>query len=304
MLRLAAFALMSVIWGLTWLPTKSLSAEIPPILLAGTRFVLAGALFLAWALAAGLPLRPQQPLRLLASTLLITTACYALLFWGIARTPSGLAAVVNLSLMPVFTIAVGALAGEERVSGVRLVALGLGLAGLVLLFGASSASGHGPSAASEVPAGLLAVAGATLSYAVGAILSRPLLRVMAPPALAFWQTFAGGLALLLVSILVEGFEPGRLATVLAPIAMANMAFLVVFGSVVGFSIYLWLMRDWGPFKAGLYAFVSPIVAVAVGVAFAGEPFGWSDALGMALMLGATALVLRPGDVPRSTSERA
>ena len=66
------------------------------------------------------------------------------------------------------------------------------------------------------------------------------------------------------------------------------------GSLGAFSIYLWLVRDWGAFRAGLYAFVSPVVAVAVGVAVAQEPFGWPEACGMVLMLAATTLAITGG----------
>ena len=71
----------------------------------------------------------------------------------------------------------------------------------------------------------------------------------------------------------------------------GLIILVLGGSLGGFSIYLWLVRDWGAFRAGLYSFVSPVVAVSVGVAFANEAFGWPEAIGMAVMLSATALAL-------------
>jgi len=69
-------------------------------------------------------------------------------------------------------------------------------------------------------------------------------------------------------------------------------FLIVGGSLMGFTIYMRLLRDWGAFRAGLYAFVSPAIAVAVGVAALGEPFGWSEAIGALLMFGAAAIALK------------
>jgi len=137
----------------------------------------------------------------------------------------------------------------------------------------------------------------TLSYAWGAIVSKPLVREMQPVAVAFWETLIGGLALLAVSWVLEP-APAYTA-LLAGRPLAGLAFLVLGGSLVGFLVYLWLLREWGAFRAGLYAFVSPIIAVAVGVLWAGESFGVWEGVGMAIMLGATALVVQP-DRPTSS----
>jgi drug/metabolite transporter (DMT)-like permease len=99
--------------------------------------------------------------------------------------------------------------------------------------------------------------------------------------------------LLPISAAIEGFDPAWLPALAHGRSLAGLLFLVLGGSLVGFSVYLWLLREWGAFRAGLYAFLSPIIAVAVGVFVAGEPFGWHEALGMAIMLAATALVVRP-----------
>jgi drug/metabolite transporter (DMT)-like permease len=114
---------------------------------------------------------------------------------------------------------------------------------------------------------------------------------MAPPALAFWQTLLGGAALVPVSLLVEGYRPGQIIALTHGAPLAGLLFLVLGGSLVAFSIYLWLVRDWGAFRAGLYAFLSPIIAVAVGVVWAGEPFGWAEVAGMVILLGATSLAV-------------
>jgi drug/metabolite transporter (DMT)-like permease len=290
MLPVVAFAVMAAVWGLTWLPAKLGSEIVPPIFLAGCRFVLAGALFGAYAAWRGVPLAASQPGRLVVAALLITTFCYGPLFWGVARAPTGLSAIINFSLMPIFTIAVGWAWGRERVTVRRAGSIALGMGGLVLLF----SSRTGGDLRLQAVLGLSGVAIGTLSYAVGAIISRPLMRDMSPVALAFWQTLLGGLALLPISFALEGFEAARFGLLLAhPQAAGSLAFLIVAGSLVGFLIYLWLLREWGAFRAGLYAFVSPAIAVAVGVIWAGEPFGFMEALGMAIMLAATAMVLRP-----------
>ncbi|KFG70174.1 EamA family transporter [Microvirga sp. BSC39] len=287
--HIAAFAAMALIWGLTWLPMKIASEAVPPIFLAMIRFLLAGLCYLAFILAKGLPLKMVQPWRVIAASLLITTGCYSLLFWGVARAPTGLSSIVNLSLMPIFLILIGALYRQERITPRRLGAIALGVLGLVMLF-----SGRTGSAQDGALLGLAAVAVATLSYAWGAVVSRPLMQAMHPITLAFWETSIGALGLIPVSLLVEGYDPAYFVGLMDGRAIMGLIILVLGGSLGGFSIYLWLVRDWGAFRAGLYSFVSPVVAVAVGVAFANEAFGWPEAVGMAVMLSATALALTEG----------
>lgn len=279
---------MALIWGLTWLPMKVASEVVPPIFLAAMRFLLAAPCFLAVALTQGLSLRPGPFGRIAAASLLITTGCYGFLFWGVARAPSGLSAIVNLSLMPIFLVIIGRLYGQERITGRRVAAIGLGILGLVLLFSGRTGSTQ-DGAASAL--GLVAVAIGTVSYAWGSIISRPLTLSMPPLVLAFWQSLIGGMALVPVSVIIEGSDPAHFAGLADSRAIFGLATLVLGGSLIAFWIYLALVRDWGAFKAGLYAFVSPVIAVAVGVAYAGEPFGWAEAVGMGIMLGATALSL-------------
>jgi drug/metabolite transporter (DMT)-like permease len=283
-----AFGLMALIWGLTWLPMKVAALDVPPIFLAACRFVLAGMGFFVWCRLAGKPLATRQKRRLVASALLITTGCYGPLFWGVAHAPSGLSAIVNLALLPVFVILIGAAYREERITARRLAAIALGMVGLVALFSGRSA---GPADGGLVAWGIVGVLAGTLSYAWGAIISRPLVREIAPIALAFWQTLIGGLALVPISLAVEGWRPGQLAALGGGPPLLGLAFLVLGGSLTAFSIYLWLVRDWGAFRAGLYSFVSPIIAVLVGVVWASEPFGPAEALGMLILLGATCLAV-------------
>ena len=97
--RIAAFALMALIWGLTWLPMKVASEAIPPILLAAVRFLLAAACFYLVTIVQGLPIRAAPFGRIVAASLLVNTGCHGLLFWGVARAPTGLSAIVNLSAL-------------------------------------------------------------------------------------------------------------------------------------------------------------------------------------------------------------
>src|SRR5215204_5463132 len=283
--RIAAFALMALIWGVTWLPMKLAAEVVPPIFLAAVRFLLAGLCFLAIALARGLPLRAPRFGRVVVASLLITTGCYAFVFWGVANAPTGISAIVNLALMPIFLVAIGALYGQERITRRRAGAIGLGILGLVLLFSGRTGTAESGTLAAF---GLAAVAVGTLCYAWGSVISRSLTQSMPPLVLAFWETSLGAIGRVPVSILIEGYDPARFA---ALGALLGLAVLVLGGSLGAFSIFLWLVRDWGAFRAGLYAFVSPIIAVAIGVVYAHEPFGWAEAVGGVVRLTATALTL-------------
>lgn len=286
--NLVAFALMSAVWGFTWLPMKLASEAVPPIFLAAVRFLIASALFFAFLRLKGITLAVSSVGRLVTSALFITTGCYAFVFWGVAHAPTGISAIVNLSLMPIFIAIIAALYGQETITARRVAAIALGIAGLVFLFWSRTGAATGGSLAGW---GLVSIAVGTLCYAWGSVMSRPLVGAMEPTALAFWQTLIGGIALVPVSLAIEGWEPGRIAALGDWRALLGLFVLVGGGSLVAFSIYLRLVRDWGAFRAALYSFVSPAVAVAVGVLLAGEPFGWPEAIGMAVMLTATALVM-------------
>ncbi|MBV9079058.1 MAG: EamA family transporter, partial [Methylobacteriaceae bacterium] len=207
MTHLLAFAAMCLIWGLTWLPTKMAAAAMSPISVAACRFVLAGLLFFAYARLTGASLRTRQPARLVAASLLITTGCYAAVFWGVAHAPSGLSAIINFSSMPILIALIGAAYGEERITPPRIAAVGLGIVGLAVLFLPQMS---GLEDASAVP-GLVSVAIGTASHAWGAVISRPLVRELPPASIAFWETFLGGLALIPLAIGIEGWHPERYA---------------------------------------------------------------------------------------------
>jgi drug/metabolite transporter (DMT)-like permease len=137
----------------------------------------------------------------------------------------------------------------------------------------------------------VAVAWAALSSAWGSVLARPLIERHGSAALAGSTTLIGGTALLLASLATEPGAATSFATFWGWPAVAGWLFLVVAGSLVGYSIYMQLLRDIGPAKAGSFAFVSPAIAVLLGIAFAGETATAQDFLGMAIMLLAAGTCL-------------
>jgi drug/metabolite transporter (DMT)-like permease len=289
----ALFLVMCLVWGLTWWPVKVASAHVPPIFLAAARFTIAGVLMLSWAGRDAAAIAPSARARLVATALLVNTGNYALLFWGIAHAPTGLAAIVNFGTIPLFTLLASRWLEGEPIARRQVAAIALGSVGLVLLFATRAMGAPGTAAASDNELeGLAAIALGTLLYCVGAVLSRPLATAMPVVTLAGWQTFIGGIGLGALSLSLEPVSVRHLRELAAWPTLPALAFLVVAGSLAGFTIYMKLLRDWGAFRAGLYAFVSPVIAVAVGVVVLSEHFGWAEGVGAALMFGAAAIAWR------------
>jgi drug/metabolite transporter (DMT)-like permease len=288
----ALFAAMCLVWGLTFLPVKVASAHVPPIFFAAARFVLASMLLLALAGRDAWRIPRAAWPRLVGTALLMNSFNYGLLFWGAAHAPSGLVAVVNMASIPVWSLLAVRLIEGEAITLKRAAAIALGIVGLVLLFWARA--GHGLSVAGDRLEGwgLAAVALGIFGHCFGAVLARPLAASVPTLALAGWQSVVGAAGLSAVTLALEPVGAKQLAALLAWPTLGALIFIVLAGSLVGFTIYLRLLRDWGAFRAGLYAFVSPVIAVAVGVAALGEPFGLPEAAGALLMFGAAALALR------------
>ena len=189
------------------------------------------------------------------------------LFWGIRYVPSGLTAVLDLALMPVSLLGFGIMLGEEHWSLSRVMALGLGFAGLVVLFGPQTV------APTDLPGllGAAAIVFSALAYSLGSVVARPLTKTTSSTFLSGLTLLPGGLAMTLGAL---GFEPGALGAARfdwTAAAWGGWLFLVLFGSLVAFTAYLRLIADWGPARAGSYAYVSPVIAVLLGMLVAQIP---------------------------------
>jgi len=289
----ALYLAMCLIWGLSWIAIKTGVDAMPPLFFAACRFLLAGVLLFALARWRGSRMPPQARWgRIVVAALLINTGCYSTLFWGMQYVPSGFAGVVNLSLIPITLFVLGIFFGYEHFTRSRTFALALGVVGLLILMRARLAIEPSPLAV----AGSLAVIVATFSYSLGSVLSRPLLDTVPSLALAAVHNVIGGAGLALLSLTFEDVTADDVRRFLDPPVLASLAFLILFASLVAFTVFLRLLRDWGPYRAGTYAFVSPIIAVGVGMALAGERYTALEFFGAALMLVAVGMGLRPARV--------
>lgn len=276
----AAFFALYFIWGSTYLVIRIGVESWPPMLMAGCRFVIAGALLFAWSLWRGAPLPSgKQWLSAGAIGILLLSGgnggVTVAEHWGVA---SGVAALA-VATVPLFTLVFGRLFGQRN-SGLEWAGLGLGLCGIVLLNLGSNLQGS--------PAGAVLILFAAASWAFGSVWSKRLPLPAGPMASAV-EMLVGGIALLLGSQL-SGEHLQQLPDLRGWLALG---YLVVFGSIIAFSAYLYLLSNVRPAAATSYAFVNPAVAVLLGVLFAGESIGWPEALAMAVIIGAVVLIGLP-----------
>jgi drug/metabolite transporter (DMT)-like permease len=290
------FLMLCVIWGSTWIGTKVGIEVVPPLLFAGSRFTAAGALLLLVSLRNGEVgrFRVQDCGRFVAVSVLMITLCYGPLFWGMQYIDTGTAAVLEMSLTPIALLCFALLLREERLDLRRILAIALGVSGLIILFWPSAAATHVSQPEAFAGAslwGAFAVAIAAFTYGYGSVLARPLLRSYPAMFVAGVTTLIGGIVLLVVALV---FEPGAISALSGAwgtTAWIGWFFLVVFGSLIGYTTYMRLLRDIGASRAGSYAFVSPVIAVALGGMIFSEDVTISDVIGIIVMLSGAYLAM-------------
>jgi drug/metabolite transporter (DMT)-like permease len=282
------FVLMSLIWGMTWLAIKVALAAVPPVFFGAARYVLVSAVLLI-AVRGVFSVFNRRPVRVVLSGVLVNVGTYGLLYWGMQFVASGVAGVVNMAMNPVFLFAFAILFGQERAGLRHLLALVLGIAGLVILF--SNKASFGGSAL-EIWAAA-AFVGASISYSLGSVLSRPLLDQATPIRLTAAQGLVAAIGLSLLSLTLEPVSPATFRALMTPLPLAGLLFMVFLGTFVAYTIYLRLVRDWGAPRAGLFSFVSPAVALILGAIVLDEPLTWREVVGAAIMLAAAAIAVMP-----------
>jgi drug/metabolite transporter (DMT)-like permease len=260
-----AFAAVYLCWGMTYLAMRIAVRDIPPHLMSGARFLLAGLVLYLWTRRRG-DARPSatqwRAAAIIGAFLLL--GGNATVAWAEQQVPSGLAAVL-IAVAPIWMVGFEWLRGGPR-PGARVVAgLLLGLAGVALLV---SPQADTTAQVSLLGAVLLVLASA--SWAWGSVLSKSVPLPKSPFLATGMEMVAGGCLLLLTAAAAGQFAQFKPAEVSAEAGLAWL-FLVVFGSLVGFTAYIWLLGVTSIAKAGTYAYVNPIVAVFLGWAVLDEP---------------------------------
>jgi drug/metabolite transporter (DMT)-like permease len=283
---LLAFAIIYFVWGSTFLAIRVGVHEVPPFLLAAMRFFTAGLVMYAWLRLKGTPV-PTWREWVAASALgaLIFVVDYGCLFWAEQRVPSGIAAVV-LATIPVFITLLEIIFLRTQRLTIRLsLALIVGLCGVTVLVNRSFSLG-------EVPvnrAGAIALLVAAVTWSVATILTRRLSLPSSKPMSAATQMLTGGALLFVLSAISGEFAGFRLQSV-SWNAWFALVYLVIAGSIVGFTAYVWLLHYESPTKVGTYAYVNPVVAVILGYFLGGEAVGPRTLLGTLLVLASVITI--------------
>lgn len=296
---LLCFAAIYVVWGSTFLAIRYAVEELPPVLMAGARFLVAGLVLVGVAKARG---AGRISGAAWASSVLVGALLFggnALLAWAETRVSSGLAALM-LATIPLWMTGLGSMRKDATpLSPRQRVGFALGFAGMVVLVGPGQLLG----ARSVDPLAAVALVGAALAWSVGSLISRELPQPTHPVAAAGLPMVSGGV-LLLSGSLLSGDGAAVLAHGVSARAALSWGYLVVMGSLVGFSAYSWLLRRVSPALVSTYAFVNPVVALALGWAMAGEALTGRGALAAVLIVGAVAMIVIPRRAPRAVLEPA
>jgi drug/metabolite transporter (DMT)-like permease len=284
--KLLAFAIIYLVWGSTFFAIRVGVREVPPFLLAAMRFLAAGLVLYAWVVARGERSpsgRQWASVSLLA--LLIFVFDYGLLFWAEQRVPSGIAAVMLATIPALMALSEIMILGTQRLTVRLALALLVGIGGVAVLMNRSLNLGGAP----VDTLGALALIVAATSWSVASALTRKLplpdSKVMSSGA----QMLVGGVFLALAAAALgefRNFHPSAISRG----AWLSLLYLIVAGSIVGFTAYVWLIHHESPTRVGTYAYVNPVVAVLIGYYLGGEALGLRTILGTLFVLVSVVVI--------------
>jgi drug/metabolite transporter (DMT)-like permease len=283
---LTAFAAVYLVWGSTYLAIRFAVETLPPLLMAGARFVISGAILLAWARfreGAAPPSRTEWRTALVSGALLLLGGNGGVA-WAEQRVPSGVAALL-VAVVPLWMVLLAWLApGGHRPRFAVFVGLGLGLAGLGLLVGPDAFRQGGTDTV-----GALVLIFASLSWAAGSLYFQRAPKAPSGTSASGSQMLAGGLVLLIAGAVAH--EPSRLDLAHASTrSLVGFAYLITVGSLIGFTAYLYLLAHTSAAKAATYAYVNPVVAVFLGWAIGHEAVTSRTIVAAAIILAGVAII--------------
>jgi drug/metabolite transporter (DMT)-like permease len=279
-MTLAAFAVIYFVWGSTFYAIRVGVTAVPPLLFAAVRFLAAGVLVCTWAFSRK---EPKPDARQWASAallaFLIFLVDYGCLFWAEQRVPSGLAAVMLATIPAFMALSEIVILRTQRLT-VRLgFALLLGFAGVAVLMSRSNLFAGAPIDT----AGAIALIVGAFSWSIASALARKLPLPASKVMSSGVQMLAGGAMLAIVSVArgeIASFDPHRITAAV----WAALLYLILAGSIMGFTAYVWLLHHHSPTKVGTYAYVNPVVAVILGYWLGGEPLGARTLVGSICVL--------------------
>ena len=290
---IAAFAAIYLIWGSTYLGIRFAIETIPPFLLGGARFLLAGGAVYLWVRRRGgaQPTPAQWKNAMIVGGLLLGIGNGGV-NWAELRVPSSLVALM-IAVTPLwFTLLDWARPGGARPKGATVMGLLVGFIGMVVLVGPGENLGQ----TRLDPLGVAAVLAASIAWASGSLYARYTPKPEMPLMGIALQMLAGGMILTFTGLVLgeaDAFSVHRVSTR----SMAAFVYLTVIGSLVGFTAYSWLLKVSSPARVSTYAYVNPVIAMFLGWALGGETLTSRD-------LGAAAIILVGVIIITTASARA
>ncbi len=285
-----AFAAIYIIWGSTYYFIREALDGFPPFMLGGIRFLVAALLLFGWCLATGVSINPGRDLKQAAITgFLLCLVGNGAVVWVEQSLASSLVAIV-IAVAPLSFVVMDKPQWKVNFrSWSVLLGVAFGFAGVLLLFSEKIVAQLGTSEVTPEFSAIFILLLGILGWPAGSIYAK-----YHPPAIpnivnSAWQMFIGGLCFAAVSLARgEGTQFHWSAVPLH--AWISLTYLIVFGSLIGFSAYVWLLQVRPATQVSTYAYVNPVVAVLLGVFLGNEFFGWREASGLVVILGGVLLI--------------
>ena len=288
-LILLAFAAVYLIWGSTYLAIRYAIETLPPFLMAATRFLIAGAILFTWAAAVNREsIRAsvsQWPKAFILGALLLLCGNGGVT-WAEKYIASGLAALL-VATEPLWVVMLNWAITRRRPNAKVLFGVLIGLAGVALLVSDGLRRVEAGSMMSLIGSGVVLLS--SLAWASGSVYSNRSPIKASTSMASGMQMLAGGSLLLLLGLSAGDFQRLNLATA-SWVSIVAFVYLAVFGSLVAFTAYSWLLRNVTPARAATYAYVNPVVAVLLGWLLAGEPLTLRTLLSASIIVGSVALI--------------
>jgi len=280
-----SFLVIYFVWGSTYIAIRFSIETIPPFVMAGIRFVLSGLLLFVWSYRRDRVLPRASEIRKSAAVgILLLVGGNGTLTWSEQYIPSGLAALI-LAMIPVWMVWLDSVfVTKKRPQTITIVGILLGVVGVALLSGVNrSVLLEKAQPGSSVFFYAFMLVGAGLFWSSGSLYSRTIKSAASLLTLVSLQMLAGGVVLIIMGSMLG--EWGRFSLgEISLLSLISVMYLIVFGSILTYSVYNWLLRQSAPAKVGTYAFFNPLVAVFLGWLLAGEP------VTVKMMIGAGAIL--------------
>lgn len=296
-LLLGAFTAIYLVWGSSYVFIHFAVESIPPFLMAGARFTVAGLIMILWARMQGAPIPTLRHWRSAAIAgfpmFLINNGA---LVWASQTVPSGMVSLI-IAITPMWMVLLdwwrptlhGRMAGGVRPTWTVFAGLVLGLGGILLLASPGATMTGGEANSRDISIGVLVILIGTVGWAAGSMYARHAEQPASPILATGMQLLLGGIMLLVLGV-VTG-EAARLELAhIKPLAIFSWAYLVIMGSIIGFGSYVWLLRVASPARVATYAYINPVVGVILGWALAGETISERTILATAIIIVAVMIV--------------